>query len=713
MGSVKTEGSNPYFCATAVDGRQDTPSEEETVDDEWTMYLDLDPGMVKIASAQEMGMDLLQLSKAEVAFTKDIEKVLRRPSGPLEVTHNVSPAEVLANLDAWRPAIEKEVKGIHVGVENVVPWYKRKARLVICGNLAADERNPLYTVAAPAQVIIAQPPRLLEIVNDSQKTIIVIYVDDFLICAITPKQQDKVPITKELAAILDNEEELSEEKVRYAQQITGEIPWLAQRVLGYLQRTIHVNLEEEWANTGLVMYCDAAYAPQSACSHGGWLVVYGGVPLLWRSRRQQMITLSTAESELLPIIDGAIAMKGVEAILTAGERQLADLLTKALSNARIKSESEIVCYFNTYKSADGDAKDTDRESSGTTRNTIHEYVDVCHLMTQENLREGLRTEGLPVSGLKDDQARQLGARLLERGSLPSGPTVKQRKYALWLWRVKDLQGRHLLRYRDFNARTRVSALIAAWKSWFVDDSEWASLGTYEYLYAHVRSTAAKAIISVPLTMVVVHYWRAHIRALETASRRLLSFRFDQDIRCHCCAISHIHPVTGRAMICDHYTIRECLCLWFGSVQQFEQIMQDRVFHVFKGSSGRQSIPYHWIVATGVPNLWSGIWIGVQTAYWSDIATTAAMTFLLLCAWLVTLPLWQRLLLQMAYKLRQKHCWWKEFLIDLALALCYLSFEILYNIADTLLVFLLEDVWASGYILQLATVLPAIVVFRRC
>ena len=109
---------------------------------------------------------------------------------------------------------------------------------------------------------------------------------------------------------------------------------------------------------------------------------YGG------SGRQQMITLSTAESELLAIIDGAVATKGMEAMLSdlgeeieekhiasdstaalsissgssswrtrhlkikanwlneqleygmfkatrcPGERQLADLLTKALTNAR-------------------------------------------------------------------------------------------------------------------------------------------------------------------------------------------------------------------------------------------------------------------------------------------------------------------------------------------------------------------------------------------
>ena len=99
--------------------------------------------------------------------------------------------------------------------------------------------------------------------------------------AISPKQMDKVPITKELAIVPEEEEEPSEARIRYAQQITGEVLWLAQRTrpdlaytssmmaamctkfssvaeiglktLGYLQRTIHMSLEVEWNSVGLIM----------------------------------------------------------------------------------------------------------------------------------------------------------------------------------------------------------------------------------------------------------------------------------------------------------------------------------------------------------------------------------------------------------------------------------------------------------------------------
>ena len=72
------------------------------------------------------------------------------------------------------------------------------------------------------------------------------------------------------------------------------------------------------------MFCDAAFAPQGKHSHGGWLVKFGGVPLVWRSSRQTMVTLSTAESEVISMLDGAVAAKGVEAILSDISEQIKD-----------------------------------------------------------------------------------------------------------------------------------------------------------------------------------------------------------------------------------------------------------------------------------------------------------------------------------------------------------------------------------------------------
>ena len=90
--------------------------------------------------------------------------------------------------------------------------------------------------------------------------------------------------------------------------------------------------------------------------------------------------------------------------------------------------------------------------------------DLCMLMTVEALKEGLRTEGLAISGLKDAQAWRLGYRLSELSASSRGPTSKQMKFILWLWRVKDMQNRHQLRYFEINDKSRISALIQEWNT---------------------------------------------------------------------------------------------------------------------------------------------------------------------------------------------------------------------------------------------------------
>ena len=85
-------------------------------------------------------------------------------------------------------------------------------------------------------------------------------------------------------------------------------------------------------------------------------------------------------------------------------------------------------------------------------------------MTVESIKKGLRTEGLRVSATKDDVARRLGERLAQLVVMPTGPTVKQLKYVLWLWRSRDLSYKHVLKYCEVVDRTRISALIHALKN---------------------------------------------------------------------------------------------------------------------------------------------------------------------------------------------------------------------------------------------------------
>ncbi|OLP98027.1 Retrovirus-related Pol polyprotein from transposon TNT 1-94 [Symbiodinium microadriaticum] len=84
---------------------------------------------------------------------------------------------------------------------------------------------------------------------------------------------------------------------------------IGDRLLDYLNETISDRLR--FANDGggdqeLRTYTDSSFAPSSGRSHGSIAIFYGTCPLSWRSSRQPLIALSTAESELMEGVEGAV-----------------------------------------------------------------------------------------------------------------------------------------------------------------------------------------------------------------------------------------------------------------------------------------------------------------------------------------------------------------------------------------------------------------------
>ena len=129
------------------------------------------------------------MRKAEVAYTLGIENLLGELSAPLSIVHTVHPGEAANCLERWIPAIAKEasslehavdkvfdsdaevIQDLQSGTAEVIPMklvftvkppdadakdlYKRKARIVICGNLATHSPEDVYASTAPAEVVRA------------------------------------------------------------------------------------------------------------------------------------------------------------------------------------------------------------------------------------------------------------------------------------------------------------------------------------------------------------------------------------------------------------------------------------------------------------------------------------------------------------------------------------------------------------------------------
>ena len=120
---------------------------------------------------------------------------------------------------------------------------------------------------------------------------------------------------------------------------------------------------------------------------------------------------------------------------------------------------------------------TARQSSSTTSSRINLRAedaverarvvrDMLALLTLEDLKTGLRFEGLPVTGVKADLIARLSHMLSPMGDdrEASLPTMRQMKYVLWLFRQKNLSGRVRLHWETVNDRARISQWIETWRT---------------------------------------------------------------------------------------------------------------------------------------------------------------------------------------------------------------------------------------------------------
>eukprot|EP00439_Symbiodinium_sp_Y106_P000023 s9351_g1.t1 len=126
-----------------------------------------------------------------------------------------------------------------------------------------------------------------------------------------------------------------EATVRQAQRIAGECLWLSQRtridisfttsvmcsavasdpakalaiggrLLMYLAQTkdYRLRLKGDPKAPVLRVFTDASFAPEGKNSYGGHVLEFRGAPVVWRAGRQQLIAMSSAEAELIQVVEG-------------------------------------------------------------------------------------------------------------------------------------------------------------------------------------------------------------------------------------------------------------------------------------------------------------------------------------------------------------------------------------------------------------------------
>ena len=128
---------------------------------------------------------------------------------------------------------------------------------------------------------------------------------------------------------------------RMSQKATRDPAWvieLGKNVLAYVCRTwdyaLHYGpkvVQEEdpdmfrrtpRRNGTVEVLVDASFGVEDEHSVSGLVVLYGGVPIQWESKKQGLIALSTAEAELAALMEGVQAGRSVRALVSLVEDEV-------------------------------------------------------------------------------------------------------------------------------------------------------------------------------------------------------------------------------------------------------------------------------------------------------------------------------------------------------------------------------------------------------
>ena len=93
--------------------------------------------------------------------------------------------------------------------------------------------------------------------------------------------------------------------------------YMIKRILRYLNtnKELGINLTSSNADEEIRCFTDASWAPGNGRSQSGVVVCMGDTPLMWKSSKQSLTALSSAEAELIALTQGYQYAMGVEAVM--------------------------------------------------------------------------------------------------------------------------------------------------------------------------------------------------------------------------------------------------------------------------------------------------------------------------------------------------------------------------------------------------------------
>ncbi|CAE7587158.1 unnamed protein product [Symbiodinium sp. KB8] len=137
---------------------------------------------------------------------------------------------------------------------------------------------------------------------------------------------------------------------------------------------------------------------------------------------------------------------------------------------------------------------------------------------------------------------------------------------------------------------------------------------------------------VPTFYLGVASFRSYHYSIEILRKQLQNFRL-AETKCNCCTVGHVAP-DGSSMSCDRKVVEQCICNWFGSIEEFEVFIVPLLRRTFENELGQHTFPYVYFLVVFCPVIWTGMdlslghrwghwWMFQLTGFWLGIMPSVA------------------------------------------------------------------------------------------
>ena len=176
--------------------------------------------------------------------------------------------------------------------------------------------------------------------------------------------------------------------------------------------------------------------------------------------------------------------------------------------------------------------------------------------------------------------------------------------------------------------------------------------TFTLMFSSGTGLLVGFVVGYPTILTLRNYFQN----LDIMRQQLLEVSFDTT-KSSCCEQNHQSP-SGQPVLCDRKVVKECVNIWFGSQEAFEQHVRSEVLEILTLSLQERVFTMTWVLAVTSPFLWAFMDLSAslighpETRFWAHPSVLLLIDGL--SFWFLGFPNVKDLLLMFCRVARAKH-----------------------------------------------------------